>query len=467
MNASGGLGRDERARRHGIEGGILCPMHRFLAVVGLVLVTYAAPAAAQPVSDLMVEASIAAEADPDTDVTLSVTLTNLGPDDAVDTSMTYPMPAGLTFVSLTAPASWICSTPAVDSTGTISCTLANLTATVAAPFTIVMHVEASTGPGVYLTSIVTAATATFDPNVENDAATAVTQTPPPPGADLFVTIEGPSGSNPETDVTYLIGVHNPGAVEASSVTFTHQLPFAFVSITQTDGPTLTCNEAGQTITCTVATMPAGTSAVFTVVGHTPANAADGTTFQSTVGVVSAYDGNTENDNVPTLLCVQANSCLAGACNANTAVVCDAPDQCHEQATCDTVTGACAPMPKTDGTTCDDADVCTETDTCQSGICTGASPLVCDDANACSVDTCDAVMGCMHVGACPDAGTTEDAGTNDAGTDAGGDAGDVIDSGGGCDCAVGGGATPRSGAYGAIMLVAIGALLRRVLRPQGR
>ena len=45
-----------------------------------------------------------------------------------------------------------------------------------------------------------------------------------------------------------------------TVTFTHELPFAFVSLAQTSGPTLACSDAGQTVTCTIASMPAGTSA---------------------------------------------------------------------------------------------------------------------------------------------------------------------------------------------------------------
>jgi MYXO-CTERM domain-containing protein len=451
-------------------------MHRPLAVLGFLLATYAAPAAAQPFSDLLAEASIAAQADPDTDVTLSVMATNVGPDDAADAALAFPMPPGLTFVSLTAPPSWSCSTPSVDTTGTVTCTLATFPASETAAFAIVMHVDAGAAAGTYFTSVVTLSTSTFDPTVENDAATAVVQTPPPPDADLFVTIEGPAGSNPDTDVSYLIGVHNPGSVAASTVTFTHQLPFAFVSLVQTSGPTLACSDAGQTITCTVASMPAGTSAMFTVVGHTPADAGDGTTFQSSVAVTSEYDINTENDNVPTLLCVQANSCLAGACNANTAVVCDAPNQCHDEGTCDTVTGACVAMPMTDGTACDDMNACTQTDTCESGACTSGTPLSCDDSNACSVDTCDVLTGCMNVGECLDGGIddagTDDAGTDDAGTDDAGTTGDagggsdasvIPGGGGGCSCVVGPTEASPTGAYLAFTLLALGAVSRRSRR----
>ena len=49
----------------------------------------------------------------------------------------------------------------------------------------------------------------------------------------------------------------------------------------------------------------------------------------------------------------------------------------------------------DSTPCDDGSQCTQTDTCLSGVCTGANPLACDDNNPCTDDTCDAVPGCVY------------------------------------------------------------------------
>jgi hypothetical protein len=51
---------------------------------------------------------------------------------------------------------------------------------------------------------------------------------------------------------------------------------------------------------------------------------------------------------------------------------------------------------TAGTACDDATVCNGRETCDgSGTCVSGTSLDCDDANACSTDTCDASAGCLH------------------------------------------------------------------------
>ena len=83
--------------------------------------------------------------------------------------------------------------------------------------------------------------------------------------------------------------------------------------------------------------------------------------------------------------------LIGAQNAAVNLV---ADQCHEAASCDPVTGVCTRPDKPNGTPCDDGDVCTQTDTCQAGVCVGANPVAngtpCDDGYVCTLnDTCQA------------------------------------------------------------------------------
>src|SRR5262249_5786184 len=50
---------------------------------------------------------------------------------------------------------------------------------------------------------------------------------------------------------------------------------------------------------------------------------------------------------------------------------------------------CAPV--LNGTGCDDGDACTQTDTCQGGVCTGSNPVDCSSGDACiaagACDTC--------------------------------------------------------------------------------
>jgi MYXO-CTERM domain-containing protein len=88
-------------------------------------------------------------------------------------------------------------------------------------------------------------------------------------------------------------------------------------------------------------------------------------------------------------CTQSDTCQAGMCSGASPVICAAGDACHVTGTCDPATGACTtPTPAPDGTACDDGNACTQTDSCQSGACTGAAPVVCEAPNP-----------CMHAGVC--------------------------------------------------------------------
>jgi len=55
-------------------------------------------------------------------ISYGLTMQNAGPNIALDAMLSNPLPAGTTFVAITAPAGWTCTTPSVGSSGTVSCT---------------------------------------------------------------------------------------------------------------------------------------------------------------------------------------------------------------------------------------------------------------------------------------------------------------------------------------------------------
>jgi hypothetical protein len=82
------------------------------------------------------------------------------------------------------------------------------------------------------------------------------------------------------------------------------------------------------------------------------------------------DGTTCNDGNP---CTQSDSCQAGVCVGASPVLCAAPDACHEAAQCDPKTGECGVAPLSpDGTSCSDGNVCTLGDSCIAGVCHGGA-----------------------------------------------------------------------------------------------
>jgi hypothetical protein len=92
--------------------------------------------------------------------------------------------------------------------------------------------------------------------------------------------------------------------------------------------------------------------------------------------VSCDDGN---------LCTQVDQCRDGQCQGGNPVVCQSVGACSDPGTCNLTTGKCgAPVPKADGTACNDSDVCTRVDTCRSGNCVGTGPIVCSITRSCEV-----------------------------------------------------------------------------------
>ncbi len=87
-------------------------------------------------------------------------------------------------------------------------------------------------------------------------------------------------------------------------------------------------------------------------------------------------------------CTQTDTCQAGACTGTQPVVCTALDPCHAAGACDPATGACAQPAQPDGTPCNDANECTVGESCQAGICAGATLVDRDQDGICDVrDVC--------------------------------------------------------------------------------
>ena len=92
------------------------------------------------------------------------------------------------------------------------------------------------------------------------------------------------------------------------------------------------------------------------------------------------DGQTDEG-----LCEDGNPCTTGSCNSD---------------------GSCQQTPAVN-TPCDDANLCTQVDTCQAGACQGAQPKVCDDGNPCTADACDPQGGCVGPAVKPGTACSDD------------------------------------------------------------
>ncbi len=92
------------------------------------------------------------------------------------------------------------------------------------------------------------------------------------------------------------------------------------------------------------------------------------------------------------LCDGVPMCDDGECVTNPAsVVTCTNDDCNIFQ-CVPGTGVCEPIPANNGGNCSDGDLCHLTGTCQSGTCISPGPVVCDDDNDCTEDSCSASTG---------------------------------------------------------------------------
>ncbi len=140
-------------------------------------------------------------------LTWTVTVSNAGPDAAATAAVVDTLPSGTTFVSLAAPGGWSCSTPAVGTNGTVSCSIASFPVGTAA-LTIVAAVDGATSVGTVLSNTATVTSVTPDPDSEDTSATATTTVASPALVSATKAVSGsfwPGGS-----VTYTIVLTNAG-----------------------------------------------------------------------------------------------------------------------------------------------------------------------------------------------------------------------------------------------------------------
>lgn len=114
-------------------------------------------------ADLSVSnASVAATASVGDTLTYSFSVANAGADEAVGAQVVLTLPTGAGFISLTAPVGWVCSEPAIGSSGVVQCGIASLAAGASGSFTATVIVQPAAS-GQTLAAPLAASTASTDP----------------------------------------------------------------------------------------------------------------------------------------------------------------------------------------------------------------------------------------------------------------------------------------------------------------
>jgi len=243
------------------------------------------------------------------DVTYTIHVNNLGPENSVPATLVDHIPPGTSFVSVTAAPGWTCSIP--NQQNNVVCTTSSVPVGADAVFSLTLNIDSRTAPGTYITNTVDVSTppdpdpaiGATDPNEENNTAFATTVVPGSGGADLTITkLADSDQTKVDTDVTYTIQVSNNGPGTADNAQWNDTLPgnMTFVSLSQTSGTSVwTCTTpssgSGGTINCSFPNLPPGNSS-FILKGHIPSGTPSGTDYDNIATVSSSTpDPSSENN----------------------------------------------------------------------------------------------------------------------------------------------------------------------------
>lgn len=252
-------------------------------------------------------------------VTYTQGVTNNGPAAATGATFSETTPPNTTFQSITPAAGWTCSTPAVGSAGTITCTDgSSLAVNGSANFTVVLQVVSTAPSGTNITDTDTATATNIVPSLTSNSATASVVVANANSADMaIVKTATPNPVTEGTPLTYTLTVTNNGPANATDVTVTDTLPsvMTYLSSTTTQG---SCSEAGGTVTCLLGTVAYPSTAVtisILVLPGTPgvvSNTATVTADQTDPNLTNNTSTQTETISAPTQILLRSFSARHGA-----------------------------------------------------------------------------------------------------------------------------------------------------------
>ncbi|HKR00217.1 MAG TPA: SBBP repeat-containing protein [Pyrinomonadaceae bacterium] len=235
-------------------------------------------------ADLAVELSATPEvAPPGSQLTYQINVSNNGPHQATDVTLTDELPSGVSFLSAT-PTEGTCA----EASGTVTCELGELAQDSSVYVTIVVNITAASGTTVENT--VSVSNTTTDPNLLNNSATTSTEVLMHADLSAYATAEPywvASGSN----VTYTAYVTNNGPSEASSVVLAGTLPPG-VTLTGIENNYGSCTSApdaggGTQFNCTLGDADLNSTKTITFTGSATGDAYTLLPFAATVDSATA------------------------------------------------------------------------------------------------------------------------------------------------------------------------------------
>lgn len=195
----------------------------------------------------------------------SVTAANVSSAAASTVSWSIPLPLGMTFQSLLAPAGWSCTTPAVGASGPVSCNISILAAGANDAFSLQVGVGSGNAAGSLLTSTATISTISTESDASNNSATANTLIETL--ADLSVVLsDSIDPIDAGTSFGYQIEVNQAGPSDVANASLTATLPIGTTFVSLSAASAWICSTpavgAHGDVVCTANTLFVGDAHVF-------------------------------------------------------------------------------------------------------------------------------------------------------------------------------------------------------------
>lgn len=245
-------------------------------------------------ADLAVSVSGSTTATAGTSVTYTISLTNDGPSNARNVSLSDVLPTGLTLISqkqVGGPDLFL----EASSGGKVAFSLSALDAGNTDVFQIVVRVDSNVADGTVVSDAATVSTSTSSSTTTSPTVHTAVST----SADLSISVSGPSNVVAGAHLTYAITLTDNGPSDAQGVSMTDSLPsgLTLLSAQRVSGSgSFSIGTSGATITFTASTVAAGASDVFVISASAAVTLIDDATLRNSANVSSATDDPNANNN---------------------------------------------------------------------------------------------------------------------------------------------------------------------------
>lgn len=229
-------------------------------------------------------------------LTYTLGVTNNGPSDVTDATVTDVVPSGLTFINATTPS----GTTFTNSNGVLTLSLGNLASGASDTITLLFTPNVSSTTAQTLTNTATVTTSAGDTNPANNQATATTTVNPASSStatDLAIT----KTASPEPVVagqllTYTLTVSNNGSNGVTDATVTDVLPAGLTFINASTPAGTTFTNVNGVLTFSLGSIAAGASDTITLLVTPSSDVTAATSITNTATVTSsAGDTNPANN----------------------------------------------------------------------------------------------------------------------------------------------------------------------------